>query len=207
MSNSLRSILLLASLASLAGAARAQDAPWALNAGAIGALDALKKVTGAGTGLALGLSRELRVQETAIPLRVSLNLHVLHGKAGEGELKTSLQSLQVAGDVLLETPLRGVRWVTGFSLNRYRVSNSGVPQQDPSGSFRTYWAATPDTGVKAGLRFGLHFRTSRRWSAELLYQVTELGRTPAEVASKLMPSAVKGPTNPAWLQVGMGLHF
>lgn len=105
------------------------------------------------------------------------------------------------------TPLPGLRWITGFSLNRYTVSNEGTPREDTVGKYARYWAAVPDHGLKVGLRVGAIYHLDRHWSVELLTQVTELGRSPEAVAGRLLPSAVKGPTNPAWLQLGVSWHF
>ncbi len=207
MTTFMHATAVLAGLACLPQTLGAQERPWSGSVSILQGLDGLEKVTGSRQGISLGIAREQRVLASQVHTRLGLSILAFPGKASSGGLTTSLRSLKLSGDVILATPIKSLSWITGLSFNRYWVANSGTPLVDAKGIYQTYWTAVPDSGLKLGLRMGFTYRLNARWAVEALYEVTELGRTPEKVATLVAPEAVKGPTNPSWLQVGVNLRF
>ena len=194
----------------VAGPLMAQSAGngFSVSADYIRGLDDLKKATNSITGFTLGAGYQNFIFNSEIPFRVSLNYQVLPGKSTDQDLKTSLKSVQVAGDIFVDTPVQHLRFVAGLSLQKYSVDNTGSIR-DVDGALVKSFPVDTGKGIKFGARLGFEYRFNRSWSGEVLYQLTELGSTPTVVGAEADPAQGlgHGGINPAWVQLGARFHF
>ncbi len=116
-------------------------------------------------------------------------------------LKTSLTLVQLAGDLLVDTRVQGLRGVLGLSVNSYTARFSG--QESPSVYDVDHHFPFHDAkGLKGGLRVGLEYAFNRRWTGQALFQTTELaGR------DRYDPLIRRGGINPGWLEFGFRYQF
>lgn len=206
-------ILMMLPLCGLA-ALSAQSPEYSVGVGLIQALDGLKKVTHASTGLALEGAATMPIRDTASLGRLSLSANLMPGKQ-HGTAKSSLRSLQLSLDALLDTPLPSLRAVVGFSGNNYSVSNSGTETFRPetgigmTGKYAPVdvWAVTDTRGLKLGIRLGLAYQWDRHLSGEFLFQSTELGGGTYETSGTTFVRTNDGPVNPSWFQFNLRYTF
>ena len=157
-----------------------------------------KEITNQDLGYILDAGYTGKLAATDVDFRTSLALEFFPGKDLE-QTKHSLNGVQLAGDLFVNTPIPRLRIITGVSLNQWSLKNS-----DPiNGS----WTNSVK-GVKFGGRIGMDYMINKNWSAELLMQIVELG-TNEELTSK-SPNGddygVRG-VNPSWAQLGVKYHF
>jgi len=187
MRTPLRFLALAAALAGTSLLAQQAQKPWTAGGALTFALDGLKEVTHNNNGLVLDFGYNGHLGATAIPFRASLGYQYLPGKE-DGGLKQSLTSFQLAGDIFIETPWKDLQFITGLSINRYKVKAEA-----------TGFGSTTDTvkGPKFGARLGLEYQFNSAWSGQLLLQMTELGTDAAATTG----------VNPSWIQAGVKFHF
>lgn len=174
-----------------------------VSASVVSGMDALKSVTNNRSGFTLGLAYE-HMTAIEVPVRFELSSIYLPGRDRQG-LKTSLNSVQLASEVFIKTPVEGLRFLTGLTLNRYSVSNSGETR-DAQGNLVKAFPVDSVKGIKLGGRLGMEYALNERVSLNCIFQLTELGATAPEVASE-EPSVAKGGSNPSWIQIGMRYRF
>lgn len=194
--------------ATLAAApAVAQETGFSVGGALIFGTNDLKKVTNNSLGLTVGAAYEGVISKVTVPYRVGLNIQYMPGKTDEYDLKTSLTSAQLAGDVFVQTPAEKLRFLTGLSFNKYTVKNTGSIR-DATGKLIATFPVDTDKGIKLGLRVGFEYQFATHLSGELLYQLTELGSTPKVVGTEAKGSGLgKGGINPSWLQLGLRFRF
>ena len=163
-------------------------------------LDSYKKAVNNSTGLTLNLGYDTELYKSGVPARVTFGVGLMPGKELNG-LKTSLTLFQLAGDLLVNTEVQGLRGVIGLSVNSYSARFSG--QESPSVYDVDHHFPFRDAkGIKGGLRLGLEYTFSPRWTGQALLQTTELaGR------QRYDPLIRRGGINPAWLEFGMRYQF
>jgi hypothetical protein len=151
------------------------------------------------------------IQGSDVPARISLAFANMPGKetdystpTTDGHLRTTLNLIQLNGDILVASRIQGLRGVFGISFNKYKLSRAGNEDTtaanagDPSAHF----PAVDDKGTKLGLRLGVEYAITKQISAEVLFQQTELaGRQRNDGLVR------KAGLNPAWLQFGARYHF
>lgn len=168
----------------------AQDAGFSVQAGIFYGFDSLEKVTRNKTGGAIGVSYENNVYKTSNMFRLNLLWNMYPGSTDSiaaPDIKTSLTSIQLSGDIFLRTSVENLRFFAGLSANKYSASYD--PEPDPN---------KEADGVKLGIRCGLDYRLNNRWSFDATFQLTELGTSYAVGGGGL---------NPAWMQFSARFHF
>lgn len=179
-----------------------------VTAGTSLALDGLKKVTHNSASYHLGGGMKWTAAATETPLRLGVTYQLMPGK-DFGTVKSSLKAFQVHLDAYLATASPRYAFKFGVSANRFTVDNQGTESwikdgRNPSGFSPEYVFALDDTkGVKLGLRFGVDIQLAKAWSAEVLFQATELGGGAVKPGNK--PNL--GGVNPSWIQVGARYSF
>ena len=109
--------------------------------------------------------------------------------------------IQLSGDILIETQVKGLRGVVGLSLNKYSARYSGDESQAAFDVDHHFPFRDVD-GVKGGIRLGLEYSVNKQISCEALLQATELaGRQRNDTLIR------KGAVNPGWLQFGARYKF
>jgi len=163
-------------------------------------LDSYKKAVNNTTGLTLNVGYDTSVYKSGIPARVTFGASLMPGKERNG-LKTSLTLFQLAGDILIETEVQGLRGVVGLSVNSYSAKFSGY--ESPAVFDADHHFPFRDAkGLKGGVRLGLEYSFSKQWSGQALLQATELaGR------QRYDPLIRQGGINPAWLEFGARYRF
>lgn len=151
------------------------------------------RVTENKTVYGLGAHVQGLIPGTSIEGRGALSYFILPGKPKADGTEINLKNLQLAGDVLLPAFHPTIRFATGLSLQRWNVDFQGAPANYQLGK-----------GAKLGFRAGYLWRPSKRWSAEALFQVAELGVSPTFMWGSRENS--RG-WNPSWVQVGVHYHF
>ena len=164
------------------------------------------------TGFVLDAGYDLNVYHTDVPARLTLSYINMPGKVDSYGMKTSLQSVQFAGDVFLQTPIPELRGLVGLSFNRYSMSNSSTnkfPSQGGvsgenwnPGDYNHHYPFRDCKGIKFGYRMGLEYAFSKQWSADVVLQQTELAGH-----SNSDPLLRKGGIDPSWLQLGFHFKF
>jgi len=163
-------------------------------------------------GFVLNAGYDLNVYHTDVPARLTASYANMPGKATDYGMKTSLQSLQLAGDVFLQTSLPELRGLVGLSVNRYYVSNSSTnsfpSEGGPKGEnwvpsdYNHHYPFRDCKGYKFGYRVGLEYAFSKTLSADVVLQQTELAGH-----SNSDPLVRVGGVNPSWLQFGFHFKF
>jgi len=178
----------------------AQSTDFSAGGALIYGLDSYKKAVNSTTGLTLNLGYDTAVYKSEIPARITFGVGFMPGKERNG-LKTSLTLLQLAGDILVQTDVPGLRGVFGLSINSYSAKFSGL--ESPAVFDAEHHFPFRDAkGLKGGLRLGVEYAFSTRWSGQALLQATELaGR------QRYDPLIRKGGINPAWLELGARYKF
>jgi hypothetical protein len=163
---------------------------WTAGASLTAALDGLKEVTHKTNGFVVDFGYNGHLGNTAVPFRASLGYQNFPGTANAVGLKQSLTSIQLAGDIFIASGLKDLQFITGLSLNQYKVKSE-------SATVNTTESAK---GTKFGARLGLEYQFNPAWSMQLLVQMTELGTDAPK------PNATTG-VNPSWFQAGVKFHF
>ena len=135
-------------------------------------------------------------------------------KTADQNEKNSLVGYQLGADIFTNTGIEGLRIQTGITFNKWQFKRkatfadatpyvtgytaggapivgsmaAGTVHYDESGSV---------DGIEFGGRIGLDYRMNDSWSANLTFQIVELGKD--YYGSRGL--------NPAWLQVGARFHF
>jgi hypothetical protein len=152
-------------------------------------------------GALINVGYDFNFYHTDIFGRGTLSFATMPGGEDNG-LKTSLSSVQLAGDVFLPTAIQNLHGVVGVSINYYSASFSGTESWDPN-DVEHHFAFKDIEGLKLGYRLGLEYSFSKSLSGEILMQQTELaGHT---IAGDTFIR--RGGINPAWLQLGVHYHF
>lgn len=168
-----------------------------IGGGLIVALDGLKKATNNTTAFQLNAGYETKVPGTEIPTRATLTGAIMPGSEEDG-LKTSLQMLMLSSDILIETPVQGLRGVAGLSASVWKQKLSGA---EPTATGKTFPMESVN-GVKLGFRLGLEYAFTKNVSGEFLFQQTELsGKNTTTTLVR------RAGVNPAWFQLGVRYTF
>ena len=151
-------------------------------------------------GYVLNVGYDFNFYQTDVAGRATLSYNAMPGKEDNG-LKTSLNSVQLAGDVFMQTSLPELRGVFGLSINTYSATFSGIEDWQTANSER-HFAFRSCKGIKLGYRLGFEYAFNKSISGELLLQQTEL-------AGKSIDDQYirRGGINPSWLQLGVHYHF
>lgn len=178
----------------------AQSTNFSAGGALIYGLDSYKKAVNNTTGLTLNLGYDTSVYKSGIPARLTFGVGLMPGKERNG-LKTSLTLIQLAGDILIQTEVEGLRGIVGLSVNSYSAKFSGY--ESPAVFDAEHHFPFRDAkGLKGGVRLGLEYSFSKRWSGQALLQTTELaGR------QRYDPLIRQGGINPAWLEFGARYRF
>jgi hypothetical protein len=187
MRTPLRILALGAVLASSGLVAQDTSKSWTAGVSLTAALDGLKEVTHETNGFVVDFGYNGRLGNTTVPFRASLGYQIFPGSAAETGLKQSLTSIQLAGDIFISSPWKDLQFITGLSLNKYKVKSESA----------TFSTTESVEGTKFGARLGMEYQFNPAWSAQLLVQMTELGTD----------SAASTGVNPSWLQAGVKFHF
>jgi len=169
----------------------AQDAKtWSVGLNYALATDALKGVTnasGAFGGVTADFGWNGKLASSDVPIRISLGVNNLPGKADADGLKISLLGYYLGGEIFINTGVKNLRLTTGLTLNKWKAK-----AQAPG------FSETENVkGVKFGARMGLDYQFTPNWSANVTYAVSELGLN-ADMTQGL---------NPAWVMLGAKYHF
>lgn len=187
MRTPLRVLALGALLAGSMLTAQEAQKTWTAGASLTAALDGLKEVTHKTNGFVVDFGYNGHLGNTEVPFRASLGYQYFPGTSNTAGLKQSLTSIQLAGDIFIATPWKDLQFITGLSLNKYKVKSE-------SATVNTTESAK---GPKFGARLGLEYQFTPTWSAQMLVQMTELGTTVNKSTG----------INPSWFQVGAKFHF
>jgi len=178
----------------------AQSTDFSAGGALIYGLDSYKKAVNSTTGLTLNIGYDTAVYKSGIPARITFGVGLMPGKERNG-LKTSLTLFQLAGDILVQTDVPGLRAVFGLSINSYSAKFSGF-ESPAVFDADNHFPFRDAKGLKGGLRLGVEYAFSTRWSGQALLQATELaGR------QRYDPLIRKGGINPAWLEFGARYKF
>ncbi len=178
----------------------AQGTGFSVEGGVLMGFDSLKKATNGTTGFHLGADYGTQVVGTDIPARLGLTFASMPGSESNG-LKTSLTLAQIHGDVFIETPSPALKALVGLSLNSYSMSRTGTESEDEA-DVAHHFPVRDVKGLKMGLRLGVSYAFSKSWSAELVFQQTELAGKDLQD-----PLVRRGGINPAWCELGLRWHF
>ncbi len=238
---------------------KAQDAntKWFAGGALIGQLDSAKNITNSTMGFGLNIGRDF--QYKGYTFRAGFGINSLPGKERNGFIyenfaqdmntgdvyaygaptawsnKTSLLGYQAFGDFIFPSGFEKLDLSFGVSLNRWFYNSNVTP--DATGAY-TVVAHTGDDnipGLKGGLRIGAEYRFSKNLSAELLFQIVELGNgeggkpvgttdpnptynwrptaasaesAQVEIANPMFGKLTHGSNeNPSWIQIGVKYHF
>lgn len=198
MKRNLRMLGLIAAAALISAPALKAEVPtgWFIGGGVTFANDSLKQVTNNNLGINLNIGLDKEIGDTKIGFRPGFGLTFLPG-SWDGDSKTSLNNLQVTGDLVVNTPIDKFKVITGMSINLWRYI--GDARNGASNNWGLNGAMAPG-GLKLGLRVGFEYKVSKEISAELLMQAVEFGNQPNGVQSWYN-------FNPSWLQLGVKYHF
>lgn len=188
MRTPLRILALGALLAGTGLMAQEADKSWTAGASLTAALDGLKDLTHKTNGFVVDFGYNGHLGATTVPFRASFGYQNFPGGAIEGSgVKQSITSIQLAGDIFIATPWKNVQFITGLSLNKYKVKTE-TPTLSDTQSVK---------GPKFGARLGVEYQFNASWSAQALVQMTELGTDAAGTIG----------VNPSWIQAGVKFHF
>lgn len=190
MRTPLRILALGALLAGSGLMAQEAQKTWTAGASLTAALDGLKEVTHKTNGFVVDFGYNGHLGNSAVPFRASLGYQNFPGTANAAGLKQSLTSLQLAGDLFIASPWKNLQFITGLSVNKYKVKSESA----------TVNTTDSAKGPKFGARLGLEYQFTSAWSAQLLIQMTELGTNAPK------PFATTG-VNPSWFQAGVKYSF
>ncbi|WLT30913.1 hypothetical protein [Geothrix sp. PMB-07] len=220
-----RTILVLAALSS---AALAQS-PFSIGLNVIKGLDGLTKVTDRPVAFSLDLGYQGILGGTEIPFRASIAYHHFPGAATTNVrhfvsddpfttkdtkvsgVDTSLSSFQLAGDIYVPTPIKALKIVSGFSLNKWHTSNPWLTlghDSDPNANSMA--SHSNGAEIKFGFRTGIAYEVNECVTLLIRYQFVSLGSTYALDDRKLTkPGVVRidEKVNPAWIDFGITYRF
>lgn len=196
----MRTLIRTSLLALLVLPLSAQQAGWGIQGGLIHGLESLKKATNASQGFHLGADYTTRLPHADMGVRAGAAFVAMPGSARHG-LKTSLNLMQVFGDLWIPAGSPDLHVLAGLSLNHYSMSKSGSESLEPTAVDR-HFPVRDVKGLKFGVRLGVSYRFSERFSGEALLQQTELaGKDLSD------PRVRAGGINPAWIQLGVRYSF
>lgn len=173
--------------------------------------DSLKKVTNNATGISVNAAYDVMIPGSEVPARISLAYVNIPGKAttystptSDGSLRTTLNIFQLSGDLLITSPVAGLRGIVGLSFNKFSLDQAGNEDKSAAnaGNPSAHFPVVDASGVKMGFRAGLDYAFTKRISGEVLFQQTELsGHQRGDTLVR------RGGLNPAWFQFGIRYHF
>ncbi len=187
MRSTLRYLALGALLAGTSLAAQETQKTWTAGASLTSALDGLKEVTHNTTGFVVDFGYNGHLGNSTVPFRASLGYQYFPGSDHLG-VKQSLTSFQLAGDIFIASAWTDLQFITGLSINKYRVKSEVAGLGSSTDNVK---------GPKFGARLGLEYRFTPAWSGQLLVQMTELGTDATNTTG----------INPSWIQAGAKFHF
>lgn len=249
--------LMLAGMA--AGVVKAEDAKpkWFVGGSLLTQLDSAKNVTNSTLGYGLNLGMDF--QFTGYTFRAGFGATELSGSSRSGAVyenfaqdadtgdvyaygaptawtnKTSLRNYQFFGDFIIPSGYEKLDFTFGVSLNRWFYNATVTP--DNFGAYTVTGHTKNDhiPGLKGGLRIGAEYRFTKNLSAELLFQIVELGNEeggksagttdgtasfyyrPAVDSAASTQVTIANPNymklthgsneNPSWVQIGVKYHF
>lgn len=176
----------------------------ALGFGLTTATDSLRKVTHSTLGLNVNGSIDFNLGGT-LKMRPGFGITVLPGKDGVNydvngtpvNSKTQLVNLQCTFDLVIPTGTNNAfSVITGLSINQWRYSGS---TKDGSPHPFGLDGSRASDNVKLGLRLGLNYQVSQRWTAEALLQMVEFGSKTSFQSEENV--------NPCWMHFGMKYRF
>ena len=216
---------ILSGVALIAAPLSAQEKPITFNVGGayMSTFDDIQNVTHKSSAYQLSVGMTTHLLGTDVPFRVTLADNVLPGAThGITNIKSSLNGVQLAGDVLIGSGLDNLNFVTGLSINKWSLSNkgteptgewvpqdpgAGLPPLPPGQEYRyhadNYYALKEDKGIKFGARLGMEYRFDQHWTSDLMVQVIEVGTGAKNSAGNSIVSGV----NASWIQLGVKYHF
>jgi hypothetical protein len=189
----------------------AQSSGFSAGGAIIYGFDSLKKVTNSNLGFTINGAFDTTIYGSDVPARISLAYANMPGKqtsystpTTDGHLRTTLNLIQLSGDILVASSAPGLKGVFGISFNKYSLNQAGNEDTTAAnaGVPSAHFPLVDDKGVKLGLRLGAEYTITKQISAEVLFQQTELAGS--QLNDKLVR---KGGLNPAWLQFGARYHF
>jgi len=189
----------------------AQSSGFSAGGAIIYGFDSLKKVTNSNVGITVNGAFDATIYGSDIPARISLAYANIPGKqtsystaTTDGHLRTTLNLIQLSGDILVASGKPELKGVFGLSFNKYSLNKAGNEDTTAanSGNPSAHFPAVDDKGVKLGLRLGLDYTINKSFSAEVIFQQTELAG-----AQRNDSLVRRGGLNPGWLQFGARYHF
>jgi hypothetical protein len=172
-----------------------EELKYSFQAGVSYGFDSLEKITKERKAGSLGVSYQSNIGDTKNVYRFSLLWNSFPSSFDSAAgFETSLQSLQLGADLFFYSPWKDINFFLGLSANNYFARYS--PEVDENGDPLKKGVAFD--GTKLGVRLGLDYRHSNKWSFDATFNLTEYGVT-------YRPKA--GGINPAWLQLSAHYHF
>jgi len=172
-----------------------EELKYSFQAGISYGFDSLEKITKERKAGSLGVSYQSNIGDTKNAYRFSLLWNSFPGSHDPAAgFETSLQSLQLSADLFFYSPRKDTNFFLGLSANNYFARYS--PQADENGAPLKKGVAFD--GTKLGVRLGLDYRHSKKWSFDATFNLTEYG---------VVYRPHVGGINPAWLQLSARYHF
>ena len=183
----------------------AQDSGFSVNGGVIWApstyFGSYEKVVNNNSGYYIGGSYTTGASEGGVVCRGTASYFAMPGQVRSNGLKTSIDLIQVAGDVVFPTGVEGLDGVVGLSANVFSVTNTGVESADKN-DVAGHFPVKDGSGLKGGVRIGFEYAFTKSLKAEVMFQQTELG---GQNGSDPVKRA--GGVNPGWMQIGFRYNF
>ncbi|HNX94572.1 MAG TPA: hypothetical protein PKL14_05380 [Holophaga sp.] len=183
----------------------AQDSGFSVNGGVIWApstyFGSYEKAVNNNSGYYVGGSYTTGASEAGVVGRGTVSYYAMPGQARANGLKTSLDLVQIAGDVVFPMGVEGLDGVVGFSANIYSVTNSGTESADKNDVYN-HFPVKNGSGLKGGVRIGVEYAITKSLKAEVMLQQTELGGQNSSDPVKRV-----GGVNPGWMQIGLRYNF
>lgn len=210
----LRVFGILAGLASLP--VLAEGPSWNLGGALINQLDSAKAITNNGLGFAFSGAADWKTGQN-YTVRTGLAVNYLAGSAWDAPgwsyngVKTNLMGLQAFGDLHIPTGNKDLHLVVGLSMQQWRFSTTKpAASVSPIQNHASDPTSGNIQGIKFGMRAGLDWRFSAKWSGELMIQQTELGnwnKYDEPRGYKEQGVVFLTNENPGWIQIGVRYHF
>ncbi len=249
--------LMVVGMAGSAVQAQEANTKWFAGGALIGQLNSAKDITNSSMGFGLNIGRDFQFK--GYSFRAGFAINSLPGKSRSGAIyenfaydpvsedvyaygaptpwtnKTSLMGYQVFGDFIFPSGFQKLDFTFGVSLNRWFYDATVTPEA--TGAYTVVRRTADDhiPGLKGGLRIGAEYRISKNLSAELMFQIVELGNNdggrgvglvdstafykwrPTEtspvddqidIANPMYNKLTDGSNqNPSWIQLGVKYHF
>lgn len=257
--------LMVVGMAGTVVQAQEADTKWFAGGALIGQLNSAKDITNSSMGFGLNIGRDFQFKGYSFRAGFAINSLpgksrsgqvyenfeqdltgtpgtnpffggvYAYGDATPWSNKTSLMGYQVFGDFIFPSGFQKLDFTFGVSLNRWFYDATVTPES--TGAYTVVRRTADDhiPGLKGGLRIGAEYRISKNLSAELLFQIVELGNndggrgvglvdgsptlewrptqtsaldTQVTITNPMYNKLTNGSNqNPSWLQLGVKYHF